>query len=262
MLSATTLAARPEFTVTTVNCGSDHTHFSAPEARDDHRLVLVRRGRFRRQADGELADLDRTVGYIGTPGEEEGFSHPAGGDVCTAVTIEPSLLEGAVSSRAVYVDARIELAHRRLLTAAVGGDIDYAATEELVRLVALAAEQPIPRPRPADRLLVTAARDAIINGAPESAGLRSLAALLQVSPYRLSRVFSQHMGVSLTRYRNRIRVGQALDRITDGETGLADLAAHLGFADQAHLTRTVREHLGHTPTALHRLLSPTLPPCR
>src|SRR5690606_39804909 len=119
--------------------------------------------------------LDRTVGYIGTPGEEEGFSHPAGGDVCTAVTIEPSLLEGAVSSRAVYVDARIELAHRRLLTAAVGGDIDYAATEELVRLVALAAEQPIPRPRPADRLLVTAARDAIINGAPESAGLRSLA---------------------------------------------------------------------------------------
>ncbi|WP_189033541.1 helix-turn-helix domain-containing protein [Nocardia rhizosphaerihabitans] len=53
-----------------------------------------------------------------------------------------------------------------------------------------------------------------------------------------------------------MRVGQALDRITDGETSLADLAAHLGFADQAHLTRTVREHLGHTPTALHRLLTP------
>ncbi|MGF0319159.1 helix-turn-helix domain-containing protein [Nocardia fluminea] len=262
MLSATTLAARPEFTVTTVNCRSDHTHFSAPEVRDDHRLVLVRRGRFRRQADGELADLDRTVGYIGAPNEEEGFSHPAGGDVCTAVTIEPGLLEGDVSSRAVYVDARIELAHRRMLTAAAGGDIDYAVTEELVRLVALAAERPTSRPRPADRMLVTAARDAIINGAPESGGLPSLAVLLKVSPYRLSRVFSQHMGVSLTHYRNRIRVGQALDRITDGETGLADLAAHLGFADQAHLTRTVREHLGHTPTALHRLLTPTLQPRR
>lgn len=256
MLSATTLAARPEFTVTTVNCHSDHTHFSAPEVRDDHRLVLVRRGRFRRQADGELADLDRTIGYIGTPSEEEGFSHPAGGDICTAVTIDPCLLEAEVSSRTVYVDARIELTHRRMLTAAAGGDIDYAVTEELVRLVAFAARRPIPRPRPADRILITAAREAIIAGVPESAGLRSLAVLLNVSPYRLSRVFSQHMGVSLTRYRNRIRVGQALDRITDGETGLADLAAHLGFADQAHLTRTVREHLGHTPTAVHRLLSP------
>lgn len=262
VLSATTLATRPEFTVTIVTCRSDHTHFSAPEARDDHRLVLVRRGRFRRQADGELADLDRTVGYIGTPGEEEGFSHPDGGDVCTAVTIEPGLLEGEVRSRAVYVDARIELAHRRMLAAAAGGDIDYAVAEELVRLVARAADQSAPRPRPADRMLVTAARDAIIDGAPESGGLRALAALLKVSPYRLSRVFSQHMGVSLTRYRNRVRVGQALDRITDGETGLADLAAHLGFADQAHLTRTVREHLGHTPTALHRLLTPTLQPRR
>ncbi|NEW38023.1 helix-turn-helix transcriptional regulator [Nocardia cyriacigeorgica] len=256
MLSATTLATRPEFTVTTVTCHSDHTHFSAPEVRDDHRLVLVRRGRFRRQANSELVDLDRTVGYIGAPSEEEGFAHPAGGDVCTAVTIDPGFLEGALSPQAVYVDARIELAHRRMLTAAAGGDIDYAVTEELVRLVALAAGRPIPPPRPADRVLVTAAREAIIDGTPESAGLRSLAVLLKVSPYRLSRVFSQHMGVSLTRYRNRIRVGHALDYITDGETSLADLAACLGFADQAHLTRTVREHLGHTPTALHRLLTP------
>lgn len=255
MLSATTLAVRPEFTVSTVNCRSDHTHFSAPEVRDDHRLVLVRRGRFRRQSNGDRADLDRTVGYLGTPGEEESFAHPAGGDVCTAVTVAPGLWEGPANPRTVYIDARIELAHRRVLAAATGGDIDYAVTEELVRLLALAAGWPSPRPRPADRALVTAAREAIIAGAPESVGLRSLAALLKVSPYRLSRAFSQNMGVSLTRYRNRIRVGRTIDRITDGETGLADLAAHLGFADQAHLTRTVREHLGHTPTTLRRLLT-------
>ncbi|WP_063025234.1 AraC family transcriptional regulator, partial [Nocardia niwae] len=254
MLSTTTLAARPEFTVTTVTCHSDHTGFSAPEARADHRLVLVRRGRFRRQSDGDRADLDQTVGYLGAPGEEERFAHPAGGDVCTAVTIAPGLWEGAANPRAVYVDARIELAHHRVLAAARGGDIDYALTEELVRLVAIAAGWPSPRPRPADQALAAAARAAIIDGAPESAGLRSLATLLKVSPYRLSRVVSQHMGLSLTRYRNRVRVGHAIERLTDGETGLADLAAHLGFADQAHLTRTVREHLGHTPTVLRRLL--------
>ncbi|WP_454195542.1 helix-turn-helix domain-containing protein [Nocardia sp. Marseille-Q1738] len=255
MLSAMTLAARPEFAVTTVACHADHTRWSEPEARDDHRIVLVRRGRFRRQADGVDADLDPTVGYLGAPGEEERFAHPAGGDVCTSVTVTPGLWEGPAGARAVYVDARIELAHHRLLRAAAGGDIDYALTEELLRLVAVAAGQPTPRPRPADQALVAAAREAIIAGAPEAAGLRSLAGLLKVSPYRLSRLFSQHMGLSLTRYRNRVRVGQAIDRLNQGETSLADLAAHLGFADQAHLTRTVREHLGHTPTTLRRLLA-------
>jgi hypothetical protein len=33
------------------------------------------------------------------------------------------------------------------------------------------------------------------------------------------------------------------------------LAADLGFADQAHLCRTVRTHVGHTPTAVRRLLA-------
>jgi len=61
--------------------------------------------------------------------------------------------------------------------------------------------------------------------------------------------------VSLTRYRNRVRVGRAIDRIEQGERDLAALAADLGFADQAHLCRTVRDHLGETPTALRRLLA-------
>jgi AraC-like DNA-binding protein len=157
----------------------------------------------------------------------------------------------------VYVDARVDLAHRRLLMAATGsGDIDYALTEELLRLVAVTVGQPAERPGPADRALVAAAREAMIEGAPEAAGLCPLAGLLKVSPYRLSRAFSREMGVSLTRYRNRVRASRAMDRLAEGEPSLADLAAHLGFADQAHLTRTVREHLGHTPIARVGLLAP------
>lgn len=53
-----------------------------------------------------------------------------------------------------------------------------------------------------------------------------------------------------------MRVGRALDRLEEGEPSLAVLAADLGFADQAHLTRTIRRHAGHTPTALRRLLAP------
>jgi AraC-like DNA-binding protein len=260
VLSAVTLAARPQFAVTSVDCRSDHVRWSEPEAHRDHRMVLVRRGRFRRWADGAAADLDPTVGYLGAPGAEERFAHPAGGDACTSVSFTPWLAEELTDGPAergatVYVDARVDLAHRRLLAAAEGGDVDYALVEELLRLVAAAVGRPAERPGPADRTLVAAAREAIIAGAPEAAGLCPLARLLDVSPYRLSRAFSRDMGVSLTRYRNRVRVGRAMDRLAQGEARLADLAADLGFADQAHLARTVREHLGRTPTALRRLLA-------
>jgi len=53
---------------------------------------------------------------------------------------------------------------------------------------------------------------------------------------------TRELGVSLTRYRNRVRVGRALERpFEQGDPALAELAVELGFADQAHLSRTVRE---------------------
>lgn len=255
MLSAVPLAVRPRFTVSTVTCRAHHTRWSEPDADKAHRLVLVRRGRFRRRVDGVDTDLDPTMAYLAAPGEEERFAHPAGGDLCTSVTVSPHLWEGPWRGATVYVDARVDLAHRRLLAAARGGDVDYALTEELLRLVASATgHRPGRPPSPADRALVAAAREAIVAGHPDAAGLCSLADLLGASPYRLSRVFSRQMGVSLTRYRNRVRVGRVLRHIEEAGDDLAALAADLGFADQAHLTRTVREHLGHTPTALRRLL--------
>ncbi|NRQ39412.1 helix-turn-helix transcriptional regulator, partial [Nonomuraea sp. NN258] len=107
--------------------------------------------------------------------------------------------------------------------------------------------------------LVDAAREAIAADDPAAGDLLSLAESLAVSPYRLSRAFTSELGVSLTHYRNRVRVGRALDRIEDGAPSLAALAAELGFADQAHLTRTIRRHVGHTPTALRHLLTTAQP---
>lgn len=266
MLSVADVAVAPDFAVRTVTCRDDHRSWSPAEVREGHRLVLLQRGRFRRRVAGVAAELDRTVGYAGVPGEEEHFAHPAGGDVCSWVNLTPAFWrtlagETAQLSRpTVYVDARLDLAHRRLLAAAGSGDVGYAATEHLLVLVAAAVRQVVPGPTPAadlcpaDRTLAAAARAAISAAEPGCDGLVPLARSLGASPYRLSRAFRREVGVSLTRYRNRVRVGWALDRLAGGESSLAAVAADLGFADQAHLTRTVRAHLGHTPTALRRLL--------
>jgi AraC-like DNA-binding protein len=271
VLTGVVVARGRGFSVSAVTCDGEHTSWTRPEARVGHRLVLVSRGRFRRRVSGAAATVDPTVGYLGLPGEQESFAHPAGGDRCTAVAMAPDLwrlLAGDPArpeQTAVYVDARLELAHRRMLAAAVSGDLDYALAEELLTLVTSAIRRTVAGPTPArgpdstrarvrDAALAAAAREAIAADHPAAGGLFPLAELLGVSPYRLSRGFSRELGISLTHYRNRVRVSRALERLGAGEQNLGVLAADLGFCDQAHLTRTVRIHVGHTPAALRRLL--------
>ncbi|MEU4741022.1 AraC family transcriptional regulator [Actinosynnema sp. NPDC023658] len=263
MLTSVSLAESADFRVDAVTCASAHAGWSEAEVRDGHLVVLVRRGRFRRRARDGVFDAEPGTAYLGVPGEPVEFAHPAGGDLCTAVWVRPRLWRSVVGEdrparSAFHVDAAVDLAHRRLVS---GRDVEFGVAEDLVRLVGAAAGRFADRPLPgaADRAVVAAARAAVLADAPESAGLVPLAEALGVSPYRLSRAFGREVGVSLTRFRNRVRVGRAVDRLEAGETDLAGLAADLGFADQAHLTRTVRDHVGHTPAALRRLLSAAPP---
>jgi AraC-like DNA-binding protein len=266
VLSTQTLAASPEFAVRAWRCRPSDPGCSPIERPIQARIVLVRSGRFRRRGSSGWADLDQTVGYLGTPGEEEQFGHPHGGDVCTSVQLTTSawgqLVDepDRVRSSTFYVDAPAELAHRRIL-AAVTTDVDYRLAEELLRLLAAALDSPSYRKMmtrdargPFDRRLVERARAAIHDGHPAARGLFPLAELIGASPYRLSRAFPRQLGVSLTKYRNRFRIAGALDALETGDSSLADIAASLGFADQAHFTHVVREHLGCTPTAVRRAL--------
>ncbi|MCV7381789.1 AraC family transcriptional regulator [Mycobacterium alsense] len=270
-----TLVARPHFSLQAWTCRPDAAGWSAVERPIDARLVLVRSGRFRRRASHGPVDLDRTVGYVGAPGERDQFAHPHGGDAGTSVRLSAAAWwrlvgdPGRLRRPTFYVDARLELAHRRLLVTRAATDVDYQLAEDLVALAVGAlrsvTDRHAPlndRPAPADARLVRRARAAIHDDHPAARGLFPLAELLGASPYRLSRAFPRELGVTLTRYRNRVRVGRALDRLQRGESTLAGVAAELGFADQAHFSRVAREHLGHTPAALRRELGAGPPPRR
>ncbi len=47
----------------------------------------------------------------------------------------------------------------------------------------------------------------------------------------------------------RRRLHEAADRLRRGETDLAGLAAYLGYADQAHLSREFKAVTGSTPAS-------------
>jgi AraC-like DNA-binding protein len=71
-----------------------------------------------------------------------------------------------------------------------------------------------------------------------------------LSPQTLSRGFRQAYGTTPKRFRAEHRAQRAVRALPDWTGTLASLAAEVGFADQAHLTRAVRALTGRTPGQL------------
>jgi AraC-like DNA-binding protein len=70
-----------------------------------------------------------------------------------------------------------------------------------------------------------------------------------ISAWDLSRSFAKVFGISPCAFRARARTRQAWRAIRTAGTPLSAIAAHCGFADQAHMTRSVKAMTGHCPTA-------------
>ncbi|WP_225993501.1 helix-turn-helix domain-containing protein [Actinomadura rudentiformis] len=271
MRTAQVVAESPHFVIHTVECADDHAWWSEPELSVAAQIILVRRGRFRVSSRGREVMVDPTVGYLHGAGEEERFSHPAGGDSCTSVTFTAGALidelwpepaggsRSAVSpavSPAVRVDPRLEFAHRMLPRSL--DDPAFGGAEAVLDLLTLAlrgSRGASPGHAPGRAGLAERAREAIAAAEREAADLVGLARLLETSPSHLSRTFRHHVGMTVSRYRNRVRVSRALAAIEAGETDLAALALALGFSDQAHFSRVMRDELGHTPGRVRALLA-------
>jgi AraC-like DNA-binding protein len=76
--------------------------------------------------------------------------------------------------------------------------------------------------------------------------IRAAAAAIDAAPTQLARAFSRTFGISPHAYVVGRRLEAARDRILGGQP-LADVAAEVGFYDQAHLSRRFSRFLGTTP---------------
>jgi len=268
MLRTRTLLEYAGVTVAEVACRHPAGRGAQTEPSAGYGLVFVRRGCFVRHADGGTEVLDPTVAFARNPGQEQRYDHPTiGGDDCTALTFDETIAaalcggEPELPEEPLLISAQLDLAHRRLLAEgrrAADPDVVYEHTLNLAAAT-LAQRHPQrvdagrPCTRRARRQLVRDAREALA-AAPHRA-LPVLARELGVSPHHLSRVFHAHTGHTIAQHRLQLRSRAAQQRIAEGEDSLARLAVDVGFADQSHLTRTIRRQTGHTPTQLRRLLS-------
>jgi transcriptional regulator GlxA family with amidase domain len=94
--------------------------------------------------------------------------------------------------------------------------------------------------------------------------LRTLADLVTASGIgarTLQRLFTEHVGVSPTWVLRRYRLQEAAETVRDGRPVLwAQVAADLGYSDQAHLVRDFRAAIGTTPAAYAAQQQPTTSP--
>jgi AraC-like DNA-binding protein len=87
---------------------------------------------------------------------------------------------------------------------------------------------------------------------PADAGLEHIAAELDVTRRQLERDFRHWISVAPSEYARLARAQRAAAALQSGLRA-AHVAAREGFADQAHMTRSLRDTFGLTPTALAAL---------
>jgi AraC-like DNA-binding protein len=267
MLQLRTVFDRDGVTLRDVSCREPSAHAGPPESVGAHTVVFVRRGCFVRVVKGVEMVCDPTVAYYARPGEEELFAHPhADGDECTAITLEASLATSVccdtdvLPSRSLPTSPQLDLEHRVLLAQARRGADEYGLVERALSTAARALEAAVPRRAAARRPSTTRTRNAMVSGVREALAadpalsLVDLARELAVSPHHLSRVFHRATGHTISRHRMRLRVRAALERLAQGEDQLARLAADVGFADQSHLCRVIRDETGEIPSSLRTML--------
>jgi AraC-like DNA-binding protein len=76
---------------------------------------------------------------------------------------------------------------------------------------------------------------------------------MQVSPRTLSRAFRSAFGMTAAHYRWRCRTRAAWRAVALDDEPLAQIAHDWGFADQAHLSRSIRDLSGRSPGAWRRM---------
>lgn len=103
-------------------------------------------------------------------------------------------------------------------------------------------------PIPTDRDRLANAMVNIIDSDPKVQTIDDVAVRLRVSARTLQRLAQRYVGLTPAEMIRRRRLQEAAERVrTDPNVSLAQIAAELGYADQAHLTHEFRERLGITP---------------
>ena len=234
-------------------------------------LHLVRSGSYRARCHRFDVLVDPLTALFVPSDTDVETTHPQGDDTEVHVRFSLHLLSdiggGCVDlPDALPLSVDTVLVHERALSQARNDGDPMAYEEAAIALVADCLRKAEPRRvdsgRPGQRRRrdVFADARAVLASDPTISSVIEVGRRVSCSPHHLSRIFSSYTGRGVSAYRTSLRIRQAMNRLSEGETDLARLAHDCGFADHAHMAHTFRRHLGATPSAVRfELANPNRP---
>jgi len=264
-------------------CGHTHAGLCGEECSDAASIVFPRRGIFRkRSAQGDfIADPNSVIFF--NKGESYRVEHPvAGGDACAVFELHPDLLNDILVAHGFraggsgrlpdFPTGQIPAASRdfflqqqvcRWAEAATPSDrlfVDEAVLNLCNHVIAAAAQGQAKRPKAphradtlrAHRKSVYRARTVLARRFREPLALADVARAAHCSPYHLSRLFHADTGMTLHRFRTRLRLRAALEELPNPQVDLTTLALDTGFSSHSHFTRSFQQEFGLSPSQARR----------
>jgi AraC-like DNA-binding protein len=159
------------------------------------------------------------------------------------------------------VDSRTFLTQRAVFDRVQRGDADTLFVEEsAIRLLnrvlsSMFDRQGVRDARPKHRELAEDARAYLNLTFDRSDGLTTLARAVQSSVFHLCRVFREHSGVSIHRYRGQLRMRRSLELLGDRDDDILSIALTLGYSGHSHFTSAFHRTFGIRPSEF-RTMSP------
>ncbi|ESA34773.1 family transcriptional regulator [Leptolyngbya sp. Heron Island J] len=137
--------------------------------------------------------------------------------------------------------------HRVLETSPSSLERESRFLWEMAQLIhGYASNRPITKAVGQENNAVQQVRDYLTSHYTCNISLDELATLVNLSPFRLLRVFRKQVGLPPHAYLNHVRVQRAKRLLATGHP-IAETALATGFADQSHLHRHFKKMLGVTP---------------
>lgn len=176
---------------------------------------------------------------------------PAGNCVSLFALLTPlgsvKLLESQPLGDVPRIRASVSEVLDQHVTRRLETDIAQAGSlEERLRVFAAWIEDRTLRTRRLTSAAMRAARAAMHVCSEPGVGIEALAARQSVTRRQLERDFGRWIGTS-PRHLSQVARVQAVSRHAQRGWSLAQIAAEVGFADQSHMTRVVRQLTGLTP---------------
>lgn len=216
----------------------DHVHDEA------HFVLAIDRG-YVSAAFGERPTETPLALVYNPPGTDHRDRFMEAGGRFLGIAFDPALGEGIAAHRPIAVtQGRAGAAACRMAGAltrhAEPLDLEQAALDLIGEVAGWDGEARAPR-------WLSVARDAIEALAPDDTpSVQAVAAAVGIHPVHLARTYRRAHGHGPATAIQLARLARVAEAMRGNET-LAELAAAYGFADQAHLSRSFRQHWGITP---------------